>query len=63
MSITVENGKTYLIKHSRKGVFSMRIDSQCDTWINGVIVSRETSTKAATLVRLKMGSSLFGGRL
>jgi hypothetical protein len=33
----LENGKTYLVNHSRKGSFSMLIESQDDTWANGII--------------------------
>ena len=32
-----ENGKTYLIDHSRKGTFAMTITSQDPEWLNGII--------------------------
>ncbi len=34
----LENGKTYLIDHPRKGVFVMRVDNHCDVWASGIIV-------------------------
>ena len=33
----LENGKTYLVNHSRKGTFAMRVNGQCATWAHGVI--------------------------
>lgn len=35
----MEIGKTYKIRHSRKGVFCIRVESISDEWVNGVIVS------------------------
>ena len=35
-------GKTYLIKAQRKGIFMMRVKSQCDTWTEGTVVGGET---------------------
>jgi len=32
-----ENGKTYLIDHSRKGRFIIKINRQCETWLHGII--------------------------
>ena len=33
----LENGKTYLVNHSRKGTFMMYIENQCDTWAHGSV--------------------------
>jgi len=33
----LENGKTYLVNHSRKGTFAMRVNSQCETWVHCVV--------------------------
>lgn len=33
-----ETGKIYKIKHSRKGVFSLRVTDQSDGWLKGEIV-------------------------
>ena len=33
----LSNKKTYLIRHSRKGTFALKIESQCDTWVHGTI--------------------------
>lgn len=33
-----EIGKTYKIRHTRKGVFSFRVVNQCDEWVTGTIV-------------------------
>ena len=38
----LKNGKKYLINHSRKGTFAMRVDSQTGTWINGVVIGGTT---------------------
>jgi len=32
-------GKTYLVNHTRKGKFTMKVDNVEKTWISGVIVS------------------------
>lgn len=34
----LDNGKTYLINHARKGTFVMKIETQDDIWAYGVIV-------------------------
>ena len=34
----LENGKTYLVKCRRKGMFVMRVDRQDDEWAYGVVV-------------------------
>lgn len=33
-----ENGNTYIINHSRKGTFGIRVDSQDDEWLHGEVV-------------------------
>lgn len=33
-----ENGKVYIINHSRKGTFGMRVDSQDEEWLTGEVV-------------------------
>lgn len=38
----LEIGKTYLVSHSRKGRFTVKVTDQCDTWTTGIIVSGET---------------------
>jgi len=45
--VEIEDGKEYIITHTRKGMFAMRVDSQDDTWVNGVIVGGATSTMMA----------------
>lgn len=32
-------GATYLISHTRKGRFFMRVTGQCDEWLSGVVVA------------------------
>ena len=39
----LENGKTYLISHQRKGAFTLFVESQCDEWVNGQIVDGTAS--------------------
>ncbi len=34
----LENGKVYKVNHTRKGNFDLYVESQDDTWINGIIV-------------------------
>ena len=31
-------GKTYFVKHNRKGNFFMKLTGQCDVWASGEIV-------------------------
>lgn len=33
-----ENGQVYIINHTRKGTFGMRVDSQDEEWISGEVV-------------------------
>lgn len=33
-----EDGNTYIINHTRKGVFGMRVDRQDDEWLHGEVV-------------------------
>ena len=40
--MTLENGETYLINHSRKGTFAMRVSNQYDDWTQGVVVGGQT---------------------
>lgn len=39
----LENGKIYLVNHSRKGTFAMRVSRQCATWVRGVIIGGKAS--------------------
>lgn len=32
-----ENGKTYIINHSRKGTFGLHVESQDDEWLYGYV--------------------------
>ncbi len=41
----LENGKTYLINHPRKGVFVMCVDMVGDNWACGVIVAGRTNAR------------------
>jgi len=41
--MNLENGKTYLVNHSRKGTFAMKVNSQCDTWAHGVVAGGKAS--------------------
>lgn len=41
----LESGKTYLIKHQRKGTFAMRVTAQNDTWTSGVVAGGKTTAK------------------
>jgi hypothetical protein len=36
--MNVEAGKSYLVKHSRKGTFAMRVDKLDDEWATGVVI-------------------------
>ncbi len=38
----LEIGKIYKVNHSRKGVFTVRVTSQCDTWTTGTVIDGET---------------------
>ena len=38
-TIVLETGKVYRIRHSRKGKFSVCIDSQDSEWVNTTIVA------------------------
>ncbi len=33
-----EIGATYIVNHSRKGKFALRVDSQDDEWLTGEVV-------------------------
>lgn len=33
----MKNGNIYLVTHSRKGVFKMFVESQCEVWARGFI--------------------------
>ena len=35
---TLEIGKTYDVTHSRKGTFALRVQSQDDEWVTGIIL-------------------------
>ena len=41
--MNLENGKTYLVNHARKGTFMLTVESQCDEWVNGIIAGGEAS--------------------
>ncbi len=53
----LEDGKTYLINHCRKGVFFMRVDNQSDDWAHGIIVAGRTNA------RLDYNEKLVGDRV
>lgn len=38
-NISFEDGQTYIINHTRKGTFGMRVDSQDEVWLHGEVVS------------------------
>jgi putative AlgH/UPF0301 family transcriptional regulator len=38
MGMNYENGQTYIVNHSRKGTFGLRVDSQDDEWLHGEVV-------------------------
>ncbi len=38
-TVNIENGKTYLVSHERKGKFTFRCDSQDDTFAYGYVVA------------------------
>lgn len=38
-----EVGKTYRVRHSRKGTFVLRVTGRSDEWVSGVIVSGKAS--------------------
>lgn len=40
----LEIGKTYDVKHNRKGNFKMRLDSLTETWATGTIIEGKTIT-------------------
>lgn len=39
----METGKTYTVRHTRKGKFTLKVTDQNDVWISGTIVSGETN--------------------
>jgi len=53
----LETGKTYLINHSRKGVFVMRVDRQRGAWAHGIIVAGKANA------RLDYNEKLVGDRV
>jgi len=40
--LKLKDGETYLISAARKGTFMMKVESQCDEWVTGVVVGGET---------------------
>jgi len=51
--MNIENGKTYLIKHDRKGTFTMRVDGQDGTWINGEVVGGQSDAMLDYNIKIK----------
>ena len=41
--MTLENGKTYLVNHSRKGTFMFLVESQDDEWVTGTVTGGKAS--------------------
>lgn len=41
-NMILEVGKTYKVSHDRKGSFTVRVTSQCDTWTTGIITKGKT---------------------
>ena len=39
----LENGKTYLVNHKRKGVFTLTVESQSNGFIHGTITGGEAA--------------------
>lgn len=42
---TPEIGTEYTVRHNRKGIFRMRVTSQDDEWLTGIITQWETHTR------------------
>lgn len=56
-----EVGATYLISHTRKGRFFMRVTGQSDEWLNGIVAAGFNEFKAPKLGELY--TFLFGDEL
>lgn len=42
----LEIGKEYRVEHRRKGVFKMRITSEYETWVTGVLTEGRIRSRA-----------------